>query len=193
MERFIKITKKKEPSGKKAKKKKSAKPKSTFSTIKFNENKNEWMCNSYEHKQAVAGEGSSESSLFTVPHFFTIDNLEFPTVDHYWYYKKYGHVGWVKKKIFQQRDTDGLKRLCEDMEAFEKVSDYQLVEYGTFEKFHQIKALGSKLLKTGDTRLEYDSVDEYWGTGKLGKGQNKLGEILQKVRYKLNRFSKKKK
>lgn len=51
------------------------------------------------------------------------------------------------------------------------------------DKFVRHDNLRQKLLKTGQVRLVEDSpVDDFWGRGANGKGENKLGRILMKIR-----------
>lgn len=53
-------------------------------------------------------------------------------------------------------------------------------------KFTQHPELRKKLLETGTRKLVYaDPYDGYWGIGKDGLGQNKLGELLMKIRKDL--------
>ena len=50
-------------------------------------------------------------------------------------------------------------------------------------KFTQYKYLKQQLLDTGDRKLiEHTSNDSYWGDGRDGNGQNKLGKLLMQVR-----------
>ncbi len=56
------------------------------------------------------------------------------------------------------------------------------------QKFTQYRELYRLLVDTGDTHLvEHTTNDDYWGDGGQGKGQNKLGQILMKVRSDLIR------
>ena len=58
-----------------------------------------------------------------------------------------------------------------------------IMEYVVFTKFYQNKDLCDKLLATGNRELIEGNTwnDTYWGVCN-GKGQNKLGKILMKVR-----------
>ena len=55
-------------------------------------------------------------------------------------------------------------------------------------KFKQNPSLAEKLLKTGDEELieGNDWNDRYWGVCR-GKGENKLGQILQRIRSELRK------
>jgi ribA/ribD-fused uncharacterized protein len=53
-------------------------------------------------------------------------------------------------------------------------------------KFSQHSDLQTLLLETGEaTLIEHTENDAYWGDGGDGKGKNKLGKILMKVRDEL--------
>ena len=55
-----------------------------------------------------------------------------------------------------------------------------------FHKFTQYKHLMELLLSTGDRRLVEDSPhDSYWGIGSDHRGQNRLGELLMRLRNDL--------
>lgn len=56
------------------------------------------------------------------------------------------------------------------------------------EKFFQNGELARQLMATGNEDLVEVNTwnDRYWGTDPLGKGQNKLGKTLMKVRSELN-------
>lgn len=53
-------------------------------------------------------------------------------------------------------------------------------------KFLQHPDLRAKLMATGDEELvEQSPIDSYWGEGPDGKGLNKLGKILMRIRGEL--------
>jgi len=61
-----------------------------------------------------------------------------------------------------------------------------VMEQAVTAKFEQNPALRALLLATGDAPLvEASPRDSYWGAGPDGKGQNQLGQILQRVRATL--------
>eukprot|EP01126_Amoeba_proteus_P018326 TRINITY_DN1928_c0_g1_i6.p1 TRINITY_DN1928_c0_g1~~TRINITY_DN1928_c0_g1_i6.p1 ORF type:complete len:162 (+),score=44.41 TRINITY_DN1928_c0_g1_i6:575-1060(+) len=62
----------------------------------------------------------------------------------------------------------------------------EVMEKAVYAKFHQNEELKKLLLSTGSHPLvQLKPNDEYWGTGRHGKGANKLGVILEKVRGRL--------
>ena len=55
-------------------------------------------------------------------------------------------------------------------------------------KFSQHKDLRQLLIETGDAKLiEHTENDDYWGDGGNGKGKNRLGKILMKIRSELQK------
>lgn len=68
------------------------------------------------------------------------------------------------------------------------VPNWDEIKYGVMKecvlaKFLQNHDLRKQLLDTGDATLVEDSpIDWYWGCGKDGTGQNKLGQALMEVR-----------
>ena len=54
---------------------------------------------------------------------------------------------------------------------------------GLRHKFLQNEDLRVKLLETGDKKLiEHTENDKFWGDGGNGKGENRLGILLMKLR-----------
>jgi ribA/ribD-fused uncharacterized protein len=58
-------------------------------------------------------------------------------------------------------------------------------------KFTQHSDLRKLLLSTGDAKIiEHTEKDSYWGDGGDGRGKNRLGQILMRVREQLRELSK---
>jgi ribA/ribD-fused uncharacterized protein len=58
---------------------------------------------------------------------------------------------------------------------------------GLLRKFEQNPQLAQKLLATGNAELKEAAFwDGFWGLGRNGKGQNRMGHLLMYVREKLN-------
>ena len=80
----------------------------------------------------------------------------------------------------------GRTRKVQLRKDWEKVKDSIMYE-AVKAKFTQHKELKELLLSTADSKLiEHTVNDNYWGDGGNGKGQNKLGQILMKVRKELS-------
>ena len=74
---------------------------------------------------------------------------------------------------------------------WEEVKD-DVMYVALYAKFTQHERLRRLLLDTDDRRLvEHTSRDSYWGDGGDGSGQNKLGQLLMKLRKELREELKK--
>jgi len=112
-----------------------------------------------------------------------------PTSEHYFQAMKFSTIPEIMEEI---------RRLEQPRDAFEAArkyaqfarQDWNDVKDGVMysavtEKFKQWPKLQEMLLATGDRPLiEHTTQDSYWGDGG-GTGQNKLGSILEKVRFDL--------
>jgi len=144
------------------------------------------------------------SNEFLAP--FTQDGMSFPTVLHYYGWKKANMFGDIETadKITKTSPTSikPLKTLIEHIKNVDPVAwsaaQDETMETGVRAKF--VNPANAALLKqlrdTGNRTLAYANPrDKYWGIGtspdtdvaKTGKwkGLNKLGEILKKVRAEL--------
>jgi hypothetical protein len=115
---------------------------------------------------------------------FYIDKLKYTSVEHY----------YQSKKTTNMRDQEKI-RLCGSPNLAKKLgsqvtlrNDWHnkklMVMYkGVYEKFNQNELLQTKLLCTYPKQLiEGNNWDDYyWGFCK-GRGENKLGKILMKIR-----------
>jgi len=58
-----------------------------------------------------------------------------------------------------------------------------------FAKFTQHIDLKIELLNTDENYILYTNIDRFWGMGKIGKGKNKMGRLLMKVREDIYNIS----
>jgi hypothetical protein len=120
------------------------------------------------------------------PSPITINGREYPTVEHF----------YQASKALRPEDHDRIARAATPAEAkrlgrkvalradWDKVKD-DIMYAGIKAKFERQPQL---LLQTGCARLVEDSpFDSYWGTGRDGRGKNRLGELLMKLRSELAR------
>lgn len=101
--------------------------------------------------------------------------------------KKLGQVCKVRDDWEHPVGTEHMHALFTDQHGIvvHTVKDHFMFQ-GLTAKFTQRKELRDALLLTGDHELVEDSpTDTYWGIGKDGTGQNKLGRMLQLVRSRL--------
>jgi len=122
-------------------------------------------------------------------HAITIDDREWPTVEHYFQAQKFKGTEFeedirlsptpMEAKISGQ---DRKKPLRSDWET---VKD-DVMRLAVYEKFTQHENLKSLLISTGsDYIAEHTTNDRYWADGGNGRGRNMLGLILMETREKL--------
>ena len=117
-----------------------------------------------------------------------IDGVQYPTSEHY----------FQSQKLIGTPYVAYICQLKTPRQAFELTRQPQVVQWirkdwlsikddvmycGLVYKFLQHSDLRSRLLSTGNRKLvEHSPHDSYWGDGADGKGLNRLGELLMRVR-----------
>ena len=120
-----------------------------------------------------------------------IDGKSWPTTEHYFQAQKFIGTPYCEK----------IRNLPNPRDAFQLSRDPQVSRWRRADwenakddvmlkalrvKFSENMGLRTQLLATGDrTLIEHTSNDSYWGDGGDGTGQNKLGQLLMKVRREL--------
>ena len=90
-----------------------------------------------------------------------------------------------KSKTPMEAARKGRDRKRKLRRNWESIKDQVMFE-AVFAKFSQHDDLKQLLLSTKDAKLiEHTANDSYWGDGGDGKGKNRLGQILMKVRDNL--------
>lgn len=124
------------------------------------------------------------------PAKFTIDGKTYPTVEHYFQAMKFPNNPAFQDQVIGQKTPAGAKKmgatkiipLRPDWDAVRE----EVMAKALRAKFTQNEALKKLLVETGDKKLEEASpTDSFWGTGKNGNGQNRLGELLMELRAEL--------
>jgi N-glycosidase YbiA len=123
------------------------------------------------------------------PHPIRLKGRTWPTSEHYFQAQKFAdapdeeEVRRAKSPMIAARMGRSRKRpLRKDWEAVKDSIMHEAVRA----KFTQRADLREVLLGTGDaTIVEHTKNDRYWGDGGDGSGQNKLGQILMRVREEL--------
>ena len=118
-----------------------------------------------------------------------MDDLQWPTVEHYFQAQKFHHEVYRKKirgaHTPKQAAELGRSRKYPLRKDWEEIKD-RIMYDAVLKKFQTHNALAKLLLLTGDQDIiENAPGDYYWGCGKDGTGLNKLGKILMNIREKL--------
>ena len=123
------------------------------------------------------------------PFAFELDEARWATVENFYQTQKFTDpvlretIRTAEKPIIAKSLADGNRdKIRPDWDVVKDTVMYRAVR-SKFETHAQLRAL---LLATGDEDLLEDSpTDAYWGVGADGKGLNKLGQILMRVRAEL--------
>lgn len=109
-----------------------------------------------------------------------------PSTEHYFQAQKF--AGTSQETAIQNAASPikaaemGRNRKIRIRPNWDNVKDNVMHE-ATRAKFSQHADLKAMLLATGDAKIvEHTDTDAYWGDGGDGKGLNKLGKILMRVR-----------
>lgn len=121
------------------------------------------------------------------PAKFILDGKEWPTVEHYFQAAKFPNNEAYRETIRITKKPEAAKRLgkTKDVPADpDWMKKREEVMYrAVLAKFQQHPKLREKLLGTGDLLIrDMSPQDNFWGVGRSGKGQNKLGKTLMKAR-----------
>ncbi|MBW4522624.1 MAG: NADAR family protein [Scytolyngbya sp. HA4215-MV1] len=120
------------------------------------------------------------------PHGFMLDELYWATSEHYFQAQKFVGTPHLEKVRQMRSPKDaanmGRNRALPLRSDWEQVKD-EVMRKAVLQKFKTHADIREILLATGDEALvENAPGDYYWGCGKEGTGQNKLGQILVEVR-----------
>ena len=124
-------------------------------------------------------------------HGFTIDNIYYKTVEHYYQAMKYEDKE-IREKIInaetpKEASNIGRDRNNKRIDNFKKIKD-DIMYNGILEKFRQNRDIAFKLIETRNQEIAEATVDEYyWGIGKDRTGENHIGKILVKVRDRIKK------
>ncbi|MDJ1167988.1 NADAR family protein [Roseofilum sp. BLCC_M154] len=125
-------------------------------------------------------------------HGFTLDELWWPTSEHYFQAQKFitTDLAWFEQIQRAKTPKDAAKmgrdRTHPLREDWEQVKE-EIMFQGVLQKFTTHDELQQILLQTGEEEIvENSPIDYYWGCGKDGSGKNRLGVILMQVREQLH-------
>jgi ribA/ribD-fused uncharacterized protein len=122
-------------------------------------------------------------------HPFTLENKEWPTVEHYFHAMKFKDSDYQDKirvastsKKARKLGRTRLEKIRNDWSTARTVFMTRAV-YTKCKTYDDIAGL---LLSTGTQRLvENSQYDYFWGCGRDRRGENMYGQILMNVRDKL--------
>ena len=123
-------------------------------------------------------------------HAITVDGVTWPTTEHYFQAMKFPHDPKRQGRIRKTSDPGQSKRIAwesgaEIVKHWDSKRD-EVMLTALRAKFTQHADLQAILLGTGDeTLVEHTNKDRYWGDGGDGSGENKLGQLLMRVRAEL--------
>jgi ribA/ribD-fused uncharacterized protein len=140
------------------------------------------------YSKTAAYQALSNFALFG----FEEDGVYWPTVEHYFQAQKFpgGQSAAYREKIRTAKTPKEAKALGRTRSIairpdWEEVKDSIML--AALRKKFAAGGLRELLLATGDRPLvEASPFDSYWGCGRSGKGKNRLGELLMRVRSELN-------
>jgi ribA/ribD-fused uncharacterized protein len=119
-------------------------------------------------------------------HSFVLDESYWATSEHYFQAQKFVGTPHLEKVQQSKSPKDavnmGRDRSLPLRTDWNQVKD-AVMRKAVIQKFRTHANIREILLATEDEVLVEDSpIDYYWGCGKDGSGQNKLGQILMEVR-----------
>jgi ribA/ribD-fused uncharacterized protein len=123
------------------------------------------------------------------PFGIDLDGAWWPTVEHYYQAQKFADTT-LRKSIRKAAKPQIAKSLADKNKAairpdWDQVKD-EIMYAAVRRKFELHPALKAMLLVTGEEELfESAPTDTYWGIGRDGTGQNRLGRIITRIRDEL--------
>jgi hypothetical protein len=123
------------------------------------------------------------------PFGIDLDDAWWPTVENYYQAQKFTDPE-LRKLIRKAEKPPIAKSLADKNKAatrpdWDAVKD-EVMYRAVRQKFEQHSELKAMLLATGgEDLIESAPTDSYWGVGRDGKGQNKLGKIIERIRDEL--------
>lgn len=138
---------------------------------------------------------------FFTPAYYPLDNFsahaislwgtEFPTAEHAFQWKKFNDKKDISEEIFRAKSPHLVKNIS-DIHKSEQPTNWHEKKVQVMEEILRVKAeqhedVRDMLKKTGDRIIiENSPVDNFWGIGADGNGQNMVGKIWMKIRDELN-------
>lgn len=120
----------------------------------------------------------------------TLDNIEYPSVEHAYMSAKSNDINWKHQCANTNKTPGQIKRLSRAIRLIANWDETKLkvMALCLHQKFNQ-EPYKSKLKNTVDAILQEGNNwgDEFWGINlKTGKGQNNLGQLIMNIRAGLS-------
>lgn len=123
----------------------------------------------------------------------TFNGNNWKTSEHAFQAEKFNYADKAAQKIFSQiasapsaREAFEIAQKNNSLARKDWIQIKDSVMYQILKSKFSNDHLKNVILKTGQQKLvEASPIDAYWGFGSDGKGENKLGKILMRVRYEI--------
>lgn len=128
---------------------------------------------------------SEFSNFYSSP--FILKDKQWPTVEHYFQAQKFPGDPNLQEMIRLALTPASAKKMGRtrsphfrsDWEEVKETVMYEALEA----KFTQNPAVATLLKSTGTAPLKEKAFwDNFWGTGRTGKGKNRMGALLEQIR-----------
>lgn len=123
-------------------------------------------------------------------HGFVLEGLEWPSVEHYYQAMKFDDPSYREQIRGASHPAKahklGRKRRPRIRRDWDRVRE-TIMTRGTYMKCQTHEEVAEALLATGGRMLVEDSqYDYFWGIGRDGRGYNRYGKVLSRVRARLH-------
>lgn len=121
---------------------------------------------------------------------FTLDEQEWPTVEHYFQALMFEGHAKLQKKILACKDAKSAAAATK-WQFWKKRKDWKKVQTvlmtrAIYTRCKTYPEVAKALLDTGELKLvENSNYDYFWGCGRDRRGENAYGKVLMNVRAKL--------
>jgi ribA/ribD-fused uncharacterized protein len=143
-----------------------------------------------EKEKTLVSRTNSEDPLSSYSaHAFHLDELEWPSVEHYYQAMKFEAPDLVESIRQAKSPTEAAslaKKNKRHIRKEWKKRKQTVMTRAVYIKCRTHPEVSEALLKTGDTMIvENSQFDYYWGCGRDGRGDNVYGKVLMDVREKV--------
>jgi ribA/ribD-fused uncharacterized protein len=123
--------------------------------------------------------------MYSVP--IMVNGIVYPSSEHYYQWLRFSDP-IIKRRILTAPTPLIAKRISDNNKhlLIHNADDDQAMLTALRAKFNQHRDLTNALLATGNSPLVYHRINDiYWADGGDGIGENKLGQLLMRIRSEL--------